>query len=104
MYKLLLACGAGASSGFVASSMRKSAKKKGIEVEIKAIGDAELFNYINSYDILLLGSHLEYKLADIKTRMAENGYEVPVALIDKRMYASLDGEGILNAALEVLQK
>ena len=34
MKNILLACGAGASSGFIAQKMRKAAQKQGLEVSI----------------------------------------------------------------------
>ena len=34
--QVLLTCGAGASSGFMAAAARKAAKKLGVDVEVKA--------------------------------------------------------------------
>ena len=48
MIKILLACGAGCSSGLIAQSMKKYAKKKGLESAIKAIGDPDIFNCIEN--------------------------------------------------------
>lgn len=39
MKNILLACGAGASSGFIAQKMRKAAQKQGLEVSIRAVSD-----------------------------------------------------------------
>lgn len=39
---ILLICGSGASSGFMAANMRKAAKKKGLNYEIKARSESEL--------------------------------------------------------------
>ena len=58
MYKILLACGAGCSSGLVAQRMRKYAKRNNIEAQIRAVGDAEIINCVEDYDILMLGPHL----------------------------------------------
>ena len=42
MKNILLACGAGASSGFIAQKMRKAAQKQGLEVSIRAVSDTEV--------------------------------------------------------------
>ena len=38
----LLACGAGASSGFIAQKMRKAAQKQVLDISIKAVSDTEI--------------------------------------------------------------
>jgi len=102
MYKILLACGAGASSGFVALSMRKSAKKLNIKAEIKAVSDIEIMNYVDDFDILLLGPHIKYKLAEIEAELI--GRPVKVLVMDKKRYGALDGAGILEDALAAMQE
>ena len=65
MIRILLACGAGCSSGLIAQSMKKYAKKQGVASVIKAIGDPDIFNCIADYDVLMLGPHLcVYKTGD----------------------------------------
>ena len=104
MYKILLACGAGASSGFIAQSMRKAAKQRGIEYQIRAVSDMEINNYINEYDILLIGPHIEYRLSEIKSALSKSGNQTPITVIDKKKYAVMDGEGILNDAIQFMGK
>ena len=104
MYKILLACGVGASSGFIASSMRKAAKKKGIEAEIKAVADAEVFQHIGDYQILMLGSHYAYKADEVREKVHAQFGDKPVVVIDKLAYSRLDGAAVLDTALEILKK
>lgn len=40
--KILLMCGAGASSGFMAQAMRKAAKERGMDIEVIARSEAEM--------------------------------------------------------------
>ncbi len=98
--KILLVCGAGASSGFMAQSMRKAAKKKNLDIEIIARSDAELHSNIQGADLLLVGPHLEYNAESIKKEIAQ--YNVPMKFIDKDAYGAIDGETILNQALDFL--
>ena len=47
---VLLVCGSGASSGFMAANMRKAASKQGLEIDIKARSESEIENYIDEID------------------------------------------------------
>ena len=38
--RVLLVCGSGASSGFMAANIRKAAKEKGMEMEVQARSDS----------------------------------------------------------------
>ena len=62
---VLLVCGSGASSGFMAANMRKAASKQGLEIDIKARSESEIENYIDEIDALMVGPHLAYILDDI---------------------------------------
>lgn len=104
MYKILLACGAGCSSGLVAQSMRKYAKKKGVKCQIRAVGDAEIVTVISEYDILMLGPHLAYELPKIEDSIEKNGYNTLVKMITKEQYSKLDGESVLKSALTYLEE
>ena len=42
MIRILLACGIGASTGFMAANMRKSAKAKGLDVTIHAVSKSQV--------------------------------------------------------------
>ena len=62
---VLLVCGSGASSGFMATNMRKAAVARGLDVDIKARSESEIENYIEDIDVLMVGPHLAYILDDI---------------------------------------
>ncbi len=44
--KVLLVCGTGASSGFMAANARKAAKKLNLDMEIKAKSESEIEDYL----------------------------------------------------------
>lgn len=96
---ILVACGSGASSGFLAQNIRKAAKKKGVEVTVKAVSDTQIEDYLKEIDILLIGPHLKHRFAEIESMVAPNG--VIAMLVNQDSYAVLDGEAVLN---EVLNK
>ena len=47
MKNILLICGSGASSGFMAAAIRKAAKKRKVEVTVKAASESQLDDRIN---------------------------------------------------------
>ena len=96
MKKILLACGSGASSGFIAHQMRKAAKKQKLEVNIKAVSDTEILDNVEEVSVLFLGPHLAHKLKEVQESVA--GQNIKVLLIDKNHYASLDGASVLEQA------
>lgn len=100
--RILICCGIGASSGFVAQKMRRAAKARGWgNVEISARSEAELDENLAGTDVVLLGPHLQYMIDDAKSRGAR--YGVSVALVPQVMYGIMDGEGILDLAVDIIE-
>ncbi|MFV0498482.1 MAG: PTS sugar transporter subunit IIB [Bacilli bacterium] len=97
--EILLCCGAGMSSGFLANKARKAAKKSSVDVVIHARSQSEVIEYLPQISVLLLGPHLGAELANYQ--QAANGYDVKVAVIPKDIYSSLDGERLLSFALDL---
>ena len=60
MKNILLVCGTGASSGFMAKNIRQAAKARNIEIGVKARSDSVVEDYIEDIDLLLVGPHLLY--------------------------------------------
>lgn len=102
MKNVLLVCGTGASSGFMAKNIRQAAKAKGVDISFKARSDSEVEEYIEEIDLLLVGPHLKYMLNDLEE--IADPYDVPVRIIPEEAYGSLDGEAVLNFTLEILNK
>lgn len=91
---VLLVCGSGASSGFMATNMNKAAKKKGITCKVLARSKSEVDSYIDTVDMVMIGPHMKH----IKPEVEEiaDGKDVKVVVMKKSYYALLDG----NAAIE----
>jgi PTS system cellobiose-specific IIB component len=60
---VLLVCGSGASSGFMAANIRKAAAVKGVEITVNARSESEIENYIDEIDCLMVGPHLNGEMA-----------------------------------------
>lgn len=98
--KILLVCGAGASSGFVAQAMRRAAKQRGLDVEITARSDSELLGNIQGANLLMVGPHLAFNLDNIRREVEPFGVEAVV--IDQDAYGALDGDRVLQSALDAM--
>lgn len=92
MKSILLVCGTGASSGFMAKNIRAAAKERGEEWDVKARSDSVVEDYIDQIDLLLVGPHLAYMVGDLE-EIAEP-YDVPVVVIPKDAYGQLDGNAV----------
>lgn len=101
MIRILLACGIGASSGFMAAGMRKTAKKQGLDVSVHAVSKSEVMNNTGKFDILLLGPHFAADVEKYREMLKSEG--VKVMSIDPDYYATLDGAGVLEDAIELFE-
>ncbi|MDN2453331.1 PTS sugar transporter subunit IIB [Lactobacillus sp. UCMA15818] len=91
--KVLLICGSGASSGFMAANMRKAAKKENLDYIIKARSEAELSDYSSDIDVLLVGPHLKAEFDALKEQVPSN---VTTILMRADYYSILDGAAAIN--------
>ncbi|OJG28753.1 hypothetical protein RU98_GL000346 [Enterococcus caccae] len=99
---VLLVCGSGASSGFMAANMRKAAKIKNLDMSIVARSESEIENYIEEIDALMVGPHLEYIIDEIDEII--HGFPVKVILMKKEYYATLDGDAAVEHLLSSLKE
>lgn len=98
--KIMLCCGAGMSSGFLASNARKVAKKKKLPVQIEARSHSEAADYLNSIDIMMLGPHYAAELKQYQD--LAKPFNVPVILIPQSIYGSLDGAKLIELAQKTI--
>lgn len=98
MIRILLACGIGASTGFMAANMRKAAKVNNLDVTVHAVSKSQVPEYADKIDVLLLGPHFSAEVGKYQEMLKDKN--VKVTSIDPDDYAALDGEAILDAAIE----
>lgn len=96
MERVLVICGAGASSTFLAHWMRKGATERGLDVSIEPASTADLESRYRDLDVVLVGQHLEPAFADILRAANEAG--VRAALLPAISY---DAHGAATA-LDIL--
>ncbi len=100
---VLIVCGSGASSGFMAANIRKAAAKRGIDIEINARSEAEIENYIDEIDCLMVGPHLAYLLDEVDEITGDGHENVKVGMIKPEYYSTLDGDKALDQILSLVE-
>ncbi|MDB8874923.1 PTS sugar transporter subunit IIB [Pediococcus acidilactici] len=90
---VLLVCGSGASSGFMAANMRKAAKKAGLDYKIQARSEAELNDYANDIDVLMVGPHLKSEFEALQKSVPD---KVVTILMKPDYYSILDGAAAIE--------
>lgn len=99
---ILVVCGGGASSSFIATNVYKAGVAAGLDMTVDAISETELEDYVYDRDVVLVGPHLRY-LEDNIAEICE-GEGVPFAFIADQNYAKMDGAAILAQAQELAAK
>jgi PTS system cellobiose-specific IIB component len=93
--RILVVCGAGASSTFVAQRLRRAASAAGLDWETVAGTEQTITTAFA--DLVLVGPHLADRVDAIRT--ASHG---PVAVLPDDVFADRDGTRTLDAARAVL--
>ncbi|MGG7509131.1 PTS sugar transporter subunit IIB [Plantibacter sp. YIM 135249] len=95
--KILVVCGAGASSTFVALRIRTAAKARGIAVTASAGQESMLGDGLQDVDVVLVGSHLGGRLHAITEQAGR--HDAAVALLPEDVFGENGGDRALDLAL-----
>jgi PTS system cellobiose-specific IIB component len=85
----------------MATSIRKSAAKRGVDMTITARSEAEIENYIDDIDCLVVGPHLAYILDNIANIVGSR--DIKVTVVKPQDYATFNGENALDQILSLYQ-
>ncbi len=96
--KILLVCSAGMSTSMMVNKMKAKADERGIETEIWAVPDADAINNIDKADIVMLGPQVRF----LESKMKDMAKGKPVVIIDMVAYGTMNGEKVLDQAIEAL--
>ncbi|MFC9918030.1 PTS sugar transporter subunit IIB [Agromyces binzhouensis] len=99
MMRIVVVCGAGASSTFAALRIRRAAEARGIAADVRAAGEQTLADALDGADALLVGVHLVPRL-DALEQLA-TAASVPVAVLPGETRA-LDGDAALDLAIAII--
>jgi len=101
LYNIVLVCSAGMSTSLLVTKMQKAAGEQGIEVNIKAVAEADLKNNLENLDVLLLGPQVRYMLSKVKDLMEPKG--IPVDVINSVDYGTMNGAKVLEQAISMIK-
>ncbi len=99
--KILVVCGAGASSTFVAQRINRAARSRDLAYSATATNEAALAEGLVTSDLLLLGPHLAPRYEQIREFAAPHG--VRVLLLDADVFSDLDGTRTLSRIEEAVR-
>ena len=87
-HNVLLVCGSGASSGFMAANIRKAAAARGLSITVNARSESSVEDYVDEIDCLM-----------IEMEEICEGYDIKVGVIEQAAYARLNGDAALDQIL-----
>jgi len=99
MFTIRLFCAAGMSTSLLERRIREAAKERGIEVDVVAHPASEIDNNLDGADVALIGPQVQFMFNQLEAKCAAK--HVPVAVIPMREYGTVNGEKVLDLALEV---
>lgn len=100
--KVLFVCSGGMSSTIAVNALKSEAIKKGIEVEVLAVGTQEFEEEIkNGYDVAMVAPQIRHRYEYLSEFAKES--KVPCVLIQPQAYSPLGGPKLLAQLLEVIK-
>lgn len=100
MKKILLCCAAGMSTSMLVKKMQQAADEQALKTMINAISISDIEEYLQEYDVVLLGPQVKYELARITELAAP--LNKPVAVINMMDYGTMRGDKVLETALTLI--
>jgi PTS system cellobiose-specific IIB component len=97
---ILVVCGAGASSTFLASRMRALATRHGLDVTARAASTADLGSRLSDARVLLVGPHLASNFEALEAHAAK--HSVAAALLPSTAFGPQGAADALDQALALL--
>jgi cellobiose PTS system EIIB component len=100
MDMILVVCGAGASSTFLASRIRALATGRGLDVTARAASNLDLASRLADARVLLVGPHLSARFAELEAEAA--AHSVPAVLLPSTAFGPEGATDALEQALALL--
>ncbi|ADL07052.1 PTS sugar transporter subunit IIB [Thermosediminibacter oceani] len=100
--KIVLICFAGMSTSMLVNRMKKAAAKRNIDADIVALSTSDMYEELDNADVILLGPQARYVLDEVREIATPKG--IPVEVINSQIYGSMNGEAVLDMALELAKR
>lgn len=101
--EIMLVCSAGMSTSILVSAIKKAINNQAINANVFAKPSTEAMEYIetNEVSVVLLGPHVRFFEETFKEPLEKRN--IPIAIIDPRDYGTMNGEKVLEMAIELLK-
>lgn len=99
--RIILVCNAGMSTGIMQLKLQEQSKLHGVESEIEAVPMAEINEYLDGTDAILLGPQVRFALNDI-VKMVNNS--IPVIAIDIQDFGLMRADHVWTVTMEAIEK
>ena len=100
MYKIMLVCENGASTGMVVKRMKEAAAIKKIDAEIAAYPYTQMESFVEEADVILLGPQLAFKKDITLKTFSKHAQKIDV--IKAVDFGMMKGEKILEDAITII--
>lgn len=100
MTTILIVCGAGASSTFLASRMRSIAASRGLSYVIQATNQIDVKTQLAGADILLVGPHLGSEFDSLDA--IASGHEVAAALLPATAFGPTGADAAVDLVMGLI--
>ena len=99
--KVLFVCSLGMSSAVAVNALKKEAKAKGVEIEVKAVSTQQFEEEVkNGYDVAMVAPQIRHRFDTLNACAKEA--KVPCAMIMPQGYSPLGGPKLLKQIQEIL--
>lgn len=98
MRRILVVCGAGASSTFLVHWMRREAAQRGLDLAIDAGSTENLPSHLRDTDVVLVGSHLADAFDGIRAQASTAG--AAAALLPVLAFTQAGAAAAIDIALD----
>ncbi|SDQ21682.1 PTS system, cellobiose-specific IIB component [Virgibacillus subterraneus] len=99
--KLIILCSWGATSSQLAKKVQEAAEKRDLDFQAFAGGTGEFKQKASEYDVALLEPQVRHLKKEV-TKVADE-HNIPVELVDQRAFALMDGDKVLDQALNLMK-
>ncbi|MDP2965997.1 MAG: hypothetical protein Q8N39_08200 [Pelolinea sp.] len=103
--KVLFACQWGMSSSLLAAKITSKGKERGLQIEVECLAaESALALDLSCFDLVLIGPQVRFYTKKFEEKEEELGINIPIIPVDGFIYATGDGEALLNILLPEIEK
>ncbi|MGY3747481.1 PTS sugar transporter subunit IIB [Vagococcus salmoninarum] len=101
---IMLVCSAGMSTSLLVTKMQKAAEAQGLEADIFAVSASDADSHLadKNVNVLLLGPQVRFMKGQFEKKLEP--MNIPLEVIDMKDYGMMNGENVLNQALNLIKE